>query len=258
MSEAALPPWLAAHAGTHGLGRFIDHTLLKPEASRDQILVLCDEAVRYGVKAVCVNGVWAETCARRLAGSDVALAVVAGFPLGAMAPVAKAEEARMAVAAGASEIDMVIGLGAAKAGEWEAVGADVRGVVAAAGGAVVKAILETAALEPREIVAACEAAVAGGAGFVKTSTGFHPGGGATTEAVALMRRTVGPGVGVKASGGIRTAEAALAMLAAGADRIGTSAAGTMAAWLGPSAPTLEMLMETRPAFGTSPAPTRSA
>ena len=208
------------------------------------------------MKALCVNGVWAETCATRLAGSDVALAVVAGFPLGAMAPAAKAEEAGMAVAAGASEIDMVIGLGAAKAGEWEAVEADVRGVVAAAGGAVVKVILETAALEPREIVAACEAAVAGGAGFVKTSTGFHPGGGATTEAVALMRRTVGPAIGVKASGGIRTAEMALAMLAAGADRIGTSAAAAMAAWLGPAAPTLETLMETRPASTT--APTRSA
>ncbi len=256
MPEAGLPPWLAAHAGTHGLGRFIDHTLLKPEASRAQILALCDEGVRYGVKALCVNGVWAETCATRLAGSDVALAVVAGFPLGAMAPAAKAEEAGMAVAAGASEIDMVIGLGAAKAGEWEAVEADVRGVVAAAGGAVVKVILETAALEPREIVAACEAAVAGGAGFVKTSTGFHPGGGATTEAVALMRRTVGPAIGVKASGGIRTAEMALAMLAAGADRIGTSAAAAMAAWLGPAAPTLETLMETRPASTT--APTRSA
>jgi deoxyribose-phosphate aldolase len=242
MPEAALPPWLARHAGARGLGRFIDHTLLKPEATRAQILALCDEGTRFGVKAVCVNGSWAEACAGRLAGSQTALAVVVGFPLGAMVTAAKVEEARLAVAAGAAEIDMVVQLGAAKAGEWGAVERDIRAVVQAAGPALVKVILETAALEPAEIVAGCEAAVRAGAGFVKTSTGFHPGGGATVEAVALMRRTVGPDVGVKASGGVRTGQAAVAMLAAGADRIGTSATAGMAAWLGPGAPGLEQLL----------------
>jgi deoxyribose-phosphate aldolase len=236
MSEAGLPPWLAAEAGARGLGRFIDHTLLKPEATRDQILALCEEGRRYGVRAVCVNGAWAELCAERLAGSEVALAVVAGFPLGAMATAAKAQETRLAVSAGATEVDMVIALGAAKAGQWRAVEEDVRCVVEAAGPALVKAILETAALEPAEIMAAAEAAVRAGAGFVKTSTGFHPAGGATVEAVALLRRTVGPAVGVKASGGVRTAEAAVAMLRAGANRIGTSGTAGMAAWVGAGAP----------------------
>ena len=135
MPEAGLPPWLAAHAGTHGLGRFIDHTLLKPEASRAQILALCDEGVRYGVKALCVNGVWLrETCATRLAEATSRSPWWRVFPSVPWRRPPKPEEAGMAVAAGASEIDMVIGLGAAKAGEWEAVEADVRGVVAAAGG----------------------------------------------------------------------------------------------------------------------------
>jgi len=243
MSDATLPPWLAADARARGIGRYIDHTLLKPEATRAQILSLCDEGLRYEVKAVCVNGAWAGLCAERLAGGAVALAVVAGFPLGAMAPAAKAEEARQAVAAGASEIDMVIALGAAKAGEWDYVGDDIRGVVQAAGPALVKVILETAALEPGEIVSACEAAVTAGAGFVKTSTGFHPAGGATTAAVALMRETVGPTMGVKASGGIRTVDAALGMLVAGADRIGTSATASMTSVLGPGAPTLAALLK---------------
>jgi deoxyribose-phosphate aldolase len=242
MSEGALPSWLAAEAGVHGLGRFIDHTLLKPEATRAQILALCDEGLRYGVKAVCVNGAWTELCAERLIGSDVALAVVAGFPLGAMATSAKAQETRLAVSAGAAEIDMVIALGAAKAGEWRAVEDDIRCVVEAAGPALVKVILETAALEPAEIVAASEAAVRAGAGFVKTSTGFHPAGGATVEAVALMRQTVGPSLGVKASGGVRTAEAVVAMLRAGANRIGTSGTAGMAAWLGAAAPVIEELV----------------
>ncbi len=243
MSDDALPPWLTADAGARGIGCYIDHTLLKPEATRAQILSLCDEGLRYGVKAVCVNGAWAGLCADRLAGSAVALAVVAGFPLGAMAPAAKAQEARLAVAAGASEIDMVIALGAAKAAEWDYVRDDIRGVVEAARPALVKVILETATLEPGEIVAACETAVAAGAGFVKTSTGFHPAGGATTAAVALMRETVGPVLGVKASGGIRTADAALGMLAAGANRIGTSATAGMTAVLGPGAPTLAELLK---------------
>jgi deoxyribose-phosphate aldolase len=146
------------------------------------------------------------------------------------------------VADGAAEIDMVIALGQVRAGDWRYVEDDIRAVVGAAGPAAVKVILETAALEPREITEACQAAVAGGAAYVKTSTGFHPAGGATVEAVRLMRRAVGPTFGVKASGGIRTKEAALEMLAAGANRIGTSATAAMAAWLGPSAPTLEELL----------------
>jgi deoxyribose-phosphate aldolase len=238
----ALPPWLARHAGARGIGGFLDHTLLKPEATQTQIEALCDEGRRYAVKAVCVNGAWTDVCADRLAGSGVAVAVVAGFPLGAMATAAKAEEARLAVNGGAGEVDMVLSLGAAKAGEWRAVEADVRQVVDAAGPALVKVILETAALTPTEIAAACEAAVRGGAAFVKTSTGFHPAGGATIEAVALMRRTVGPELGVKASGGNRSIEAAVAMLQAGADRIGTSSTAAMAAALGPSAPPLEALL----------------
>jgi deoxyribose-phosphate aldolase len=242
MSDRGLPAWLDRYAGVAGLGPFLDHTLLKPEATQAQIEALCDEGRRFGVKAVCVNGAWTEVCAERLAGSGVAVAVVAGFPLGAMATAAKAEETRMAVGGGAQEVDMVMSLGAAKAGDWRAVEGDVRQVVEAAGPAAVKVILETAALSTAEIVAACQAAVRGGAALVKTSTGFHPAGGATVEAVALMRRTVGPGVGVKASGGVRTIEAALAMLAAGADRIGTSATAAMAAALGPGAPPLETLL----------------
>lgn len=242
MSERALPAWLAADGGARGLGPFIDHTLLKPEATREQILALCAEGRRFGVKAVCVNGAWAELCAEALVGSGVALAVVVGFPLGAMATAAKAQETRLAVSAGAAEIDMVIALGAAKAAEWHAVEDDIRAVVEAAGPALVKAILETAALEPGEIAAASEAAVRAGAGFVKTSTGFHPTGGATAEAVALMRRTVGPLVGVKASGGVRTAETAVAMLRAGANRIGTSGTAGMVAWIGESAPGVEELL----------------
>jgi deoxyribose-phosphate aldolase len=243
MSEGgALPPWLARHAGARGLGGLLDHTLLKPEATQAQIEALCDEGRRFAVKAVCVNGAWTELCADRLAGSGVIVAVVAGFPLGAMATATKAEEARLAVSGGAREVDMVVSLGAAKAGDWRAVEADVRRVVEAAGPALVKVILETAALSPAEIVAACEAAVRGGAGFVKTSTGFHPAGGAAVEAVALMRRTVGPEIGVKASGGVRSIEAAVAMLRAGADRIGTSSTATMAAALGPEAPPLESLL----------------
>ncbi|HET6577819.1 MAG TPA: deoxyribose-phosphate aldolase [Gemmatimonadales bacterium] len=242
MPDRVLPPWLAAEAGARGLGRFIDHTLLRPETTRAQIQALCDEARRHGVKAVCVNGAWTAHCAGRLAGSAVAVATVVGFPLGASAPAAKACETHRAVEDGASEIDMVIALGPARSGEWRYVEDDIRAVIGAAGTVPVKVILETAALEPREIEAACGAAVAAGAAFVKTSTGFHPAGGATPEAVALMRRTVGPAFGVKASGGIRTKEAALDMLAAGANRIGTSATAAMADWLGPAAPTIEELL----------------
>lgn len=204
------------------LAAAIDHTLLRPEATAADIRALAAEARAHRFAAACVNSVWVPLVADLLAGSGVRVAAVAGFPLGAMATAAKAAETRIAVAAGATEIDMVISLGHAKAGQWEAVEDDIRAVVEAAGGAAVKAILETAALTPEETVRACEAARAAGAAFVKTSTGFHPAGGATVEAVRLMRATVGPAMGVKASGGIRTLAAALAMLEAGANRLGTS------------------------------------
>jgi deoxyribose-phosphate aldolase len=233
------PRWLGADWETErGIGRYIDHTLLKPEATPAQVLGLCEEAERFGVKAVCVNGSWVESCVERLSGTAVLVAAVAGFPLGAMDSSAKAEEARLAVAAGASEIDTVMAVGRAKAGEWNRVEDDIRAVVEAAGRAVVKVILEIAALEPVEIATACLVSRAAGAAFVKTSTGFHPAGGATREAVALMRAAVGPKAGVKASGGIRTVEAAFAMLAAGANRIGTSSARAMSSHLGPTAPPL--------------------
>ena len=218
MSEPGAPDPLARH---------IENTLLRPDATRAAIETLCDEAVRFGVHGVCVNGAWTALCARRLAGSPLAVVTVIGFPLGAGAPAAKACEAHRAVADGAAELDMVIALGRAKAGEWRAVEDDISAVVGAAGPARVKAILETAALTPAEITSACRAAVAAGAAFVKTSSGFHPAGGASVAAVRLMRETVGPFVGIKASGGIRTRDAALEMLAAGADRIGTSATGAL-------------------------------
>ena len=231
--RGSVPGWLGVDAAeAPGIGRFIDHTLLKPEATRAQVLALCEEALRYQVKAVCVNGAWVGLCSERLAGSTVLVAGVVGFPLGAMESAAKASETRLAVAAGAGEVDMVLALGPAKAGEWENVADDIRCVVAAAGGSSVKVILETATLEPLEIAAACLVSGDAGAAFVKTSTGFHSAGGATLEAVSLMRRAVGPALGVKASGGIRTGEAALQMLAAGASRIGTSNTAAMAKWLG--------------------------
>jgi deoxyribose-phosphate aldolase len=238
--DGASPPrWLGADwERQRGIERYIDHTLLKPEATAAQVLGLCDEAERLGVKAVCVNGSWVESCTERLAGTAVLVAAVAGFPLGAMDSRAKAAEARLAVTAGASEVDMVMALGRAKAGEWNSVGDDIRAVVEASGQAAVKVILETAVLEPVEIAAACLVSRAAGAAFVKTSTGFHSAGGATREAVALMRAAVGPAIGVKASGGIRTVEAALGMLAAGANRIGTSSAQAMSSHLGPTAPRL--------------------
>ena len=238
------PPWLGRGAARQpGIGRFLDHTLLAPEANADQIAALADEAIRWELKAVCVNGGWVRRTGELLAGSPVLLATVAGFPLGATASAAKAAEASLAVAAGAAEVDMVLPLGPARAGDWSYVEADIRAVVEAAGPVTVKVILETAALEPLEIVAGCLAAVRAGAAFVMTSTGFHPSGGATLEAVALMRHAVGPAFGVKASGGIRTGELALRMLAAGANRIGTSAAAGMTTLLGRDAAPLALLLE---------------
>jgi deoxyribose-phosphate aldolase len=245
--RAGLPPWLEDSGDAPGIGRFLVHTLLRPDAGRDTIAAHCAEAVQYGLKAVCVNGCWVADSVSRLGRSGVVVATVIGFPLGAGTTKAKAAEARLAVGAGAGELDMVMAIGQAKSGEWRYVEDDIRRVVDAAGAAPVKAILETAALEPVEIAAGCLVARAAGAAFVKTSTGFHAAGGATEGAVSLLRRAVGAELGVMASGGVRTGESALRMLAAGANRIGTSGAAAMAAMLGPSALPLKRLIESSPA-----------
>lgn len=203
------------------LARAIDHTLLKPDATAGRIEALCQEAVRYGFHAVCVNSFWVPLAADLLKGTPVKVAAVVGFPLGASLTAVKAVEAREAVKAGATELDMVLNVGALKSGRHADVLQDIRAVVEAADGALVKVIIETGLLTQEEKVVACRLAVDAGAHFVKTSTGFGPGG-ATVEDVALMRKTVGPHVGVKASGGIRDAKAARDMLAAGANRLGTS------------------------------------
>ena len=206
------------------IARFIDHTLLKPEATPAQIERLCDEARRYGFAAVCVNPVYVRLAAERLQGAEVAVCSVVGFPLGATTTAAKVYEARQALADGAGELDMVIHVGALKAGDYERAQEDIAAVadVCHKGGALLKVIIETALLDDAEKVTACRLAQAAGADFVKTSTGFA-GGGATAEDVRLMRQTVGPRMGVKAAGGIRSYADALAMIEAGANRIGASA-----------------------------------
>ncbi len=206
------------------IAALIDHTILKPEAARDDIVRLCAEARQYGFASVCLNPYWAPLAAAELAGSPVKVCAVAGFPLGATSTAAKAAETAEAVRAGAREIDMVINVGALRSGECDAVRADIHQVVRAshAGGAIVKVIIEAALLTDEQKVAACLLAKEAGADFVKTSTGFGPGG-ATAQDVALMRRTVGPVMGVKAAGGIRTLEDLESMVAAGATRIGASA-----------------------------------
>lgn len=203
------------------LAKTIDHTLLKAVGTEAQVRELCAEARKFGFASVCVNPAWVPLCARELAGSEVLVCTVIGFPLGANRSETKAAETRQAVAEGADEVDMVIHLGAAKAGDWRAVEEDIRAVVKAAGTARVKVIIETCYLTDDEKVKACEASMRAGAHFVKTSTGFGTGG-ATVEDVRLMRRTVGDKLEVKASGGVRTCEDALKMLEAGADRIGAS------------------------------------
>jgi deoxyribose-phosphate aldolase len=207
------------------LARTIEHTLLKPEATPAQIERLCDEAREYGFVAVCVNPVHVARAARRLEGSAVRVASVVGFPLGAHCSSIKAEEARRALGDGAVEIDMVAQLGALLAGDRKFVADDIRAVALAvhAGGAerLLKVILETAALSAEQIILGCRCAAEGEADFVKTSTGFHPAGGATVESVRLLHKHAAP-IKVKASGGIRDLAAARAMLAAGAVRLGTS------------------------------------
>lgn len=202
----------------------IDHTLLKADATKGQILKVVEEAKQYGFASVCVNPVWVKTASEELRGiSKVKVCTVIGFPLGASAPEVKAFEATQAIRDGADEVDMVINIGALKDGHDEMVVRDMVGVVeAAAGKALVKVIIETCLLTDEEIVKACQLAVSAGADFVKTSTGFSTGG-ATTEVVALMAKTVGPGIGVKASGGVRNIADAEAMIQAGATRLGTSA-----------------------------------
>ncbi|MEK4512766.1 deoxyribose-phosphate aldolase [Paenibacillus sp. FSL K6-2524] len=202
----------------------IDHTLLKADARKEDIVQLANEAKEYGFASVCVNPVWVETAAEVLKDvPNVKVCTVIGFPLGASALQVKAFETAQAIADGAKEIDMVINIGALKAGDDDLVVRDMIGVVEKAEGkALVKVILETCLLTPEEIVRACRLAVSAGVDFVKTSTGFSTGG-ATIEAVALMAKTVGPGIGVKASGGVRSLEDALAMIEAGATRLGSSA-----------------------------------
>ncbi len=204
------------------IARYIDHTMLKPEATTADIERLCDESWEHRFAAVCVNGCWIESCRRRLVGSGVKVGTVVGFPLGAMSIESKACEARDVVGRGAEEIDMVAPLGHIIGFDWDYVSADIRAVVDAAAGRTVKVIVETAALDAVHTVKAAAVAKEAGAGFVKTSTGFHPAGGATVEAVRLLRLTVGERLGVKAAGGIRDRDTALRMIAAGATRIGTS------------------------------------
>jgi deoxyribose-phosphate aldolase len=240
--RTGLPPWLDGAGDEPGIGHLLDHALLHPEAGRDAVLALCDDAVRYRVRAVCVGGAWIPDCVARLGRSGVVVVTVVGFPLGAGAVKAKAAEAKLAVGAGAGEITMVMAIGQAKSGEWRYVEDDIGRVVDAAGSTPVTVILETGTLEPVEIAAGCLVARAAGAALVKTSTGFHPSGGATEGAVALARRAVGADLGVEAAGGIRTAAAALRMLSAGANRIGTSSVAAMATMIGPSVRPLRELL----------------
>ncbi len=202
--------------------KYIDHTLLKADATRKDIEKLCAEAKQYDFASVCVNTYWVPLCASELKDSDVSVCCVVGFPLGAMSTQAKAFETRQAVKDGADEIDMVINIGELKNGNDEAVLHDIEAVVQAAEGAVVKVILENCLLEKEEIVRACKLCMEAKADFVKTSTGFSTGG-AVLEDVRLMKETVAEKCKVKAAGGIRSKADMDAMIEAGADRIGTSA-----------------------------------
>lgn len=205
----------------NALNTYLDHTLLKADATPQDVASVVAEALVYQTASVCVNACYASLVSRALQNSGVKTCVVVGFPLGAMSTGAKALEAALAVRDGAEEVDMVMNIGLAKAGAWSEVQADIAAVVLASKPALVKVILETCLLSNEEKVSACLAAKAAGAAFVKTSTGFSTGG-ATVEDIALMRRTVGAEMGVKASGGVRTRAQAEAMIAAGATRIGCS------------------------------------
>lgn len=203
------------------INHLIDHTLLKPDSTRDQIDQLIQEANDYQFASVCVNPTWVNYASGKLADSTVKVCTVIGFPLGASTSETKAFETQNAIKNGADEIDMVINIGAAKDGDFALVQSDIAAVVEASGDKLVKVIIETCLLTDDEKIKACQAAVAAGADFVKTSTGFSTGG-ATVHDVTLMRKTVGPDIGVKASGGARSFEDAKAFVEAGATRIGTS------------------------------------
>lgn len=204
------------------IARYIDHTLLKQESTQADIIQLCKEAKQYQFATVCVNPFWVKTAAEELKSSGVGVATVIGFPLGATSTFTKVAETRDAIASGATEVDMVINIGALKSKDEMAVYQDIRQIVRAANGqALVKVIIETGFLTDEEKKRACMIAKEAGADFVKTSTGFGPGG-ATVEDIKLMRETVGPEIGVKASGGVRDFETAKAMIDAGATRIGAS------------------------------------
>lgn len=220
----SLTPGVSNVQAASDVAKLIDHTQLKPEASRDQIRELCMEAREFGFASVCVNPFWVPFCADLLASSDVAVCTVVGFPLGANRTTTKVAETEDACRNGATEIDMVINIGALKGGELEVVADDIAAVTEAAHAkdAIVKTIIEAALLSDEEKVEACTAAKAVGADFVKTSTGFGPSG-ATVHDVALMRRVVGADIGVKAAGGVRNFEDAQQMVQAGATRIGASA-----------------------------------
>lgn len=203
--------------------KYFDHTILKADATEEQVINLCNEALEYEFASICVNSCHTKLVSDKLKGSNVKTCVVVGFPLGAMSPRSKAFETKDAVESGAQEIDMVINVGALKAKNYDYVENDIKGVVEAAGKkAIVKVIIETCLLTDDEKVKACELSKKAGAVFVKTSTGFSTGG-ATEEDVALMRKTVGESMEVKASGGIRDYETAVKMIKAGASRIGASA-----------------------------------
>ncbi len=226
------PPGVTFVRENARIADFIDHTLLKAEATSREIDKLCDEAKEHRFAAVCVNPVWVRRAANRLGGTSVQVATVIGFPLGANTPEVKRYEAAQAVAHGATELDMVVALGPLKSGDWNHVADDIAAVVEGAAGTLVKVIIESAALSPVEIIKACAIAKEMRAQYVKTSTGFHAAGGASAEAVALMRLVVGDSMGVKASGGVRDCEAALKMIVNGATRIGTSSGVSMAKCLG--------------------------
>lgn len=203
------------------LSKYIDHTLLKADATRDEIITLCKEAKEYDFASVCVNPSWIDAAKKELDGTDVKVCVVIGFPLGAMTCEAKVFEAKDAISKGADEVDMVINIGRLKDGEDDYVKHEISAIKEAVGEHVLKVIIETCLLSDEEKVRACLDAKEAGADFVKTSTGFSTAG-ATVEDVALMKKTVGEGVSVKAAGGVRTKDDMMAMIGAGADRIGTS------------------------------------
>ncbi|NWJ45989.1 MAG: deoxyribose-phosphate aldolase [Chloroflexi bacterium] len=220
----------------------IDHTLLKPQATEADIKRLCEEARFYAFGAVCVNPIYVKLCVRELAGSNVKVCTVAGFPLGANVEAIKVSEAQTAINHGAKEVDMVINIGLLKAGEFDLVKREISSVAhhCHTGRSICKVIIEAALLEEAEKIKACELAKEAGADFVKTSTGFVPGGGARAVDVRLMRNVVGPKMGVKASGGIRNLDDVLKLIAAGATRLGTSSSvKIMQELLHPSEPSEE-------------------